>query len=233
MSSHASIKSPTPGSSSTSRGKAPQSLAQEMEDQKMKDDSSSEDDADESQPQLDKINHDFKKNARHVQPERRSPKGTPGTSPQEVKDIFFSFTGYVKALESLFLDPDEQRQAERDLSHLRQTKSATLYAAEFRRLAARLHMTDESKVFAFYQGLKDEVKDEMAKLETPPSFLAYVEHAIKKFNSQQNDNRPCNNWNNTRQSTAYRQHSRPIDLSMMTKPNNKKPWNPKCYNCNK
>ncbi|KAH9225203.1 hypothetical protein K456DRAFT_1420630 [Colletotrichum gloeosporioides 23] len=29
------------------------------------------------------------------------------------------------------------------------------------------------------EGLKDEVKDEMAKLETPPSFLAYVEHAIK------------------------------------------------------
>ncbi|KAF5523651.1 hypothetical protein CGCA056_v005464 [Colletotrichum aenigma] len=85
---------------------------------------------------------------------------------QEVKDIFFSFTGY----------------AERDLSHLQQTKSATLYAAEFRRLAARLHMTDESKVFAFYQGLKDEVKDEMAKLETPPSFLAYVEHAIKVDN---------------------------------------------------
>ncbi|KAF5502321.1 Retrotransposon-derived protein PEG10 [Colletotrichum aenigma] len=364
MSSRASVKSPTPGSSSTSGGRATQNLAQELGDQKMKDDSDSEDDTEELKRQLDKTNSDFKamreifnQNAAalsELQEQARKNQdlekevatlraaanvisapvegrerlklntpstfdGTPGQlkghlvqvrtyqafhintfqndtervvhaatflrgralawfeplqqewldNPvekysQEVKDIFFSFTGYVKALESLFLDPDERRQAERDLSHLRQTKSATLYAAEFRRLAARLHMTDESKVFAFYQGLKDEVKDEMAKLETPPSFLAYVEHAIKvdnrlyerrkergekrqnpnsgrkyqwqpqqKFNNQRNDNRPRNNWNNTRQSTAYGQHSGPMDLSMMTKPNNKKPWNPKCYNCNK
>ncbi|KAF5519208.1 Retrotransposon-derived protein PEG10 [Colletotrichum aenigma] len=364
MSSRASAKSPTPGSSSTSGGRATQNLAQELGDQKMKDDSDSEDDTEELKRQLNKTNNDFKamremfnQNAAalsELQEQARKNQdlekevatlraaanvisapvegrerlklntpstfdGTPGQlkghlvqvrtyqafhintfqndtervvhaatflrgralawfeplqqewldNPvekysQEVKDIFFSFTGYVKTLESLFLDPDERRQAERDLSHLRQTKSATLYAAEFRRLAARLHMTDESKVFAFYQGLKDEVKDEMAKLETPPSFLAYVEHAIKvdnrlyerrkergekrqnpnsgrkyqwqpqqKFNSQRNDNRPRNNWNNTRQSTAYGQHSGPMDLSMMTKPNNKKPWNPKCYNCNK
>ncbi|KAF5528236.1 Retrotransposon-derived protein PEG10 [Colletotrichum aenigma] len=210
--------------------------ASELGDQKIKDDSDSEDDTKELKRQLNKTNSNFKamrevfnQNAAvlsELQEQARKNQdlekevatlqaaanvisapvegrerlklntpstfdGTPGQlkghlldNPvekysQEVKDIFFSFTGYVKALESLFLDPDERRQAERDLSYLRQTKSATLYAAEFRRLAARLHITDESKVFAFYQGLKDEVKDEIAKLETPPSFLAYVEHAIK------------------------------------------------------
>ncbi|KAF5496787.1 Retrotransposon-like protein 1 [Colletotrichum aenigma] len=98
---------------------------------------------------------------------------------QEVKDIFFSFAGYVKALQSLFLEPNEKRQAERDLAHLRQTKSTSLYAAEFQRIASQLDMTNESKVFAFYQGLKDDVKDEMAKVDEPPSFRDYVEHAVK------------------------------------------------------
>nr|XP_036579100.1 reverse transcriptase domain protein [Colletotrichum truncatum]KAF6786531.1 reverse transcriptase domain protein [Colletotrichum truncatum] len=60
MSSRASVKSPTPGSSSTSGGKAPQSLAQEVEDQKMKDDSDSEDDTEELKRQLDKTTKDFK-----------------------------------------------------------------------------------------------------------------------------------------------------------------------------
>ncbi|KAL0929344.1 reverse transcriptase domain protein [Colletotrichum truncatum] len=43
-----------------------------------------------------------------------------------------------------------------------------LYATEFRRLAIRLYITDENNV-----------KDEIAKLEIPPSFLAYVEYTIK------------------------------------------------------
>ncbi|KAF5525027.1 Retrotransposon-derived protein PEG10 [Colletotrichum aenigma] len=161
----------------------------------MKDDLDSKDDTKELKRQLNKTNSNFKamremfnQNAAalsELQEQARKNQDLEkevATLRAAANDIFFSFTGYVKALESLFLDPNKQRQAERDLSHLRQTKSATLYAAEFRRLAARLHMTDESKVFAFYQGLKDEVKDEIAKLETPPSFLAYVEHAIKVDN---------------------------------------------------
>ncbi|KAH9228804.1 hypothetical protein K456DRAFT_57100, partial [Colletotrichum gloeosporioides 23] len=42
----------------------------------------------------------------------------------------------------------------------------------------------------------------------------------QKFINQRNDNRPRNNWNNTRQSTAYGQHSGPMDLSMAQKTNN-------------
>ncbi|KAF5500005.1 hypothetical protein CGCA056_v014964 [Colletotrichum aenigma] len=128
------------------------------------------------------------------------------------------------------------------------------YAAIFRQLSIQLDLTKETKIFIFYQGLKDEVKDEIVKIDRPKDFLQYADLAIKidnrlferrkekgekqqgpnigrkyqwqpqhKFNNQQNDNRPCSNWNNNRQSTAYRQHSRPIDLSMMTKPNDRKP----------
>ncbi|KAL0935557.1 reverse transcriptase domain protein [Colletotrichum truncatum] len=279
MSSHGTTENPTPGTSSTSERRIPQNLAQEIQDQEMKEESDSDDDNEELKRQLERNNNELRemknlfnqnvKALKELQEQARRTKelekevttlraaanvisapvegrerlklntpttfdGTPGQlkgylvqirtyqafhintfqndtervvhaatflrgkalawfeplqqewldTPierysQEVKDIFFSFSGYVKALQSLFLDPDEKRQAERELASLRQNKSATMYAAEFRRLAARLDMTDESKVFAFYQGLKDDVKDEMAKVDTPPSFLDYVEYAIK------------------------------------------------------
>ncbi|KAJ0381856.1 hypothetical protein COL922a_013714 [Colletotrichum nupharicola] len=60
MSSHASIKSPTPRSSSTSRKQAPKSLEQDLRDQKIKDDLDSEDDTKELKQQLSKTNKDFK-----------------------------------------------------------------------------------------------------------------------------------------------------------------------------
>ncbi|EHA56905.1 hypothetical protein MGG_16167 [Pyricularia oryzae 70-15] len=101
---------------------------------------------------------------------------------QEVTDIFSTFAGYERTLRSLFQEPDEKRQTERDLANLRQTKSASAYAAEFRRLATRLDMTEETKILQFYQGLKSEVKDEVSKLDRPENFLEYVELAIKLDN---------------------------------------------------
>ncbi|EHA49657.1 hypothetical protein MGG_17020 [Pyricularia oryzae 70-15] len=90
---------------------------------------------------------------------------------QEVTDIFSTFAGYERTLRSLFQEPDEKRQTERDLANLRQTKSASAYAAEFRRLATRLDMTEETKILQFYQGLKSEIKDEVSKLDRPEDFL--------------------------------------------------------------
>ncbi|KAJ0321712.1 hypothetical protein COL922a_013761, partial [Colletotrichum nupharicola] len=60
MSSCASVKSPTPGSSSTSGKQAPKSLEQDLRDQKIKDDLDSEDDTEELKRQLSKTNKDFK-----------------------------------------------------------------------------------------------------------------------------------------------------------------------------
>ncbi|KAF6789399.1 reverse transcriptase domain protein [Colletotrichum musicola] len=97
----------------------------------------------------------------------------------KVRDIFSTFDGFENALRTLFQDPDQKRQAERDLSALRQTKSATHYAAEFRRIGAQLDLTEESRIFMFYQGLKDEVKDKLVKLDRPDDFLQYTELAIK------------------------------------------------------
>lgn len=181
----------------------------------------------------------------------------------ETQEIFIGYHGFEKALLSLFQDTDEKRQAERDLSSLRQTKSASHYAAEFRRLSARLDITNESKTFMFYQGLKEEVKDELVKIITPPEeFLEYVELAIRidtrlyERRKEKGENRrpqansarkyipqgpkttQFNNGKNNQQrnqSTAYGYHSGPMDLSATQKerPQRRYTKNDKCYNCDK
>ncbi|EHA58097.1 hypothetical protein MGG_16473 [Pyricularia oryzae 70-15] len=142
---------------------------------------------------------------------------------QEVTDIFSTFAGYERTLRSLFQEPDKKRQTERDLANLRQTKSASAYAAEFRRLATRLDMTEETKILQFYQGLKLEIKDEVSKLDRPEDFLE-------------------NNggWQQPRHmapqtySTVYGTHSGPMDLSATQyKKPRKDPKSGKCFKCDR
>ncbi|KAL0929364.1 reverse transcriptase domain protein [Colletotrichum truncatum] len=97
----------------------------------------------------------------------------------ETRDIYANFKGFEDTLRSLFQDPDEKRQAERDLAQLKQTKSAKDYSTNFRQLSVQLDLTEETKIFMFYQGLKDEVKDEIIKIDRPDDFLQYAELAIK------------------------------------------------------
>ncbi|KAF5519283.1 hypothetical protein CGCA056_v009948 [Colletotrichum aenigma] len=49
-----------------------------------------------------------------------------------------------------------------------------------------------------------ELQEQARKNQDLEKEVATLRAAANKFNSQQNDNRPCNNWNNTRQSTTYR-----------------------------
>ncbi|KAK2005241.1 hypothetical protein LZ32DRAFT_546471, partial [Colletotrichum eremochloae] len=54
------------------------------------------------------------------------------------------------------------------------------YIVEFRRLVARLNITNKSLIFIFYSRLKEDVKDKLAKIiNTPKDFLLYVKLTIK------------------------------------------------------
>ena len=169
---------------------------------------------------------------------------------EETQKIFSRYENYEEALKTLFQDPDEERQAERELSQLRQKGPASAYAAEFRRICARINSTDDTKIFTFYQGLKEEVKDELARHDRPSDFLQYVELAIridnrlyerrleKKGSSNNGNFRQSNNRNkpNTgrkyRNATSYGQNSGPMELDAAErKPQDKK--NIECYNCGK
>lgn len=67
-----------------------------------------------------------------------------------------------------------------DLRKLTQTQAALAYTADFKYIVAKLNINDISKINKYYSGLKDDVKDELAKiLNLPTNFNKYTRLAIK------------------------------------------------------
>ena len=75
-----------------------------------------------------------------------------------------SFVCFSNALQEAFGDPDRKRTAENKLTLLRQVTSAATYSAEFKRLAVDTDWNDPALCFQYYRGLKEALKDELAKL---------------------------------------------------------------------
>ena len=67
---------------------------------------------------------------------------------------------------------------------LRQTSSASSYSTLFQQIVSFLEWDDAALSYAFYNGLKDSVKDELAKDDRPATLSALMEKAIKIDNRQ-------------------------------------------------
>lgn len=99
-----------------------------------------------------------------------------------------------------FDDPDATRAAERKITTLIQTTSASDYATEFRTLASNLSWNDAAYMSQFRRGLHWQVKNTLATLETPPRNLReMISRAIEIDNTRlENEaDRPARNPKNT------------------------------------
>ncbi len=185
-------------------------------------------------------------------------KGSDGRS-DEVKETFSSLDAFIDKLEAVFGDPDLERESERKLRGLHQTKSTAAYAAEFQQAASHLEWEDEPLMAAFYEGLKDTVKDEISKEDRPDTLTEYITKAVRidqrLYERQQERQRATggprtyprpranegrftrrlpNESRPKRASTAYGTHSGPMDLSAATKEGGgRKKETRKCYNCDR
>jgi hypothetical protein len=162
---------------------------------------------------------------------------------QETKDIFGDFDVFCDRLTETFGNPDEERDAERQLTALKQQRSTADYAAEFRQIASKLEWADEPLMNLFYNGLKDPVKDELCKEDRPNLLSQFIERAVRIDNRQyerQMEKRgkgtmgSARNGANTKKkvqqpSTRYGTHPGPMELDATQK----KPVRGKCYNCGK
>ncbi|OAA35974.1 pol protein [Beauveria brongniartii RCEF 3172] len=163
----------------------------------------------------------------------------------ETTRIFGDYDNFEELLKTAFGDPDEIRTATRKLKALKQTGSAQHYAREFRRIATLIDWDDDSQMELFYDGLREDVKDEIAKEDRPDDFDRFVEKAIKIDNrlyarklerggkgTSYRNNPPRRYQANTGRrrngSTAYGTHSGPMELDATGKEKGKK-----CYNCGK
>lgn len=166
------------------------------------------------------------------------------------KKVFRKYEDFEEALRDAFGDPDEKRTAERQLFQLRQRGSASEYVAKFRQISAHLGWDDEPMMSQFYEGLKEEVKDELSKLDRPDDFTKYVAMAVRIDNRLYERRMERTKKTNTtpwkiraqQANTSKRyQHIKPLStaISGTTHPGpmelgaaNRKPSG-KCFNCGK
>src|SRR5690606_27974976 len=108
----------------------------------------------------------------------------PRDQDQETVNIFATFNNFEEAIKEAFSTINEQRQAIERLKTLRQRGSAADYAATFRQIATSLDWDDEPLMSAFYEGLKEEVKDELYRDEEPNTLTKYIAMAVRIDNRQ-------------------------------------------------
>jgi hypothetical protein len=93
--------------------------------------------------------------------------------------LFSNYRHFEEQLIALFGQTNEKKEAESQLLKLRQTGSCSKYTATFIRISAKTDLEDASKKVLYYQGLKSEVKDELARDDLPDTFVTLSEKATR------------------------------------------------------
>jgi hypothetical protein len=93
--------------------------------------------------------------------------------------IFNSYDYFEQRLRNTFGEVDSQRVAEQRLQRLRQTKSASAYTSEFEQLASKVKWNEDALMSQYYEGLKENVRYELIRMDPPVSFSALAAQAIK------------------------------------------------------
>ena len=84
---------------------------------------------------------------------------------------FATFQTFADALTRMYGDPNLEATSERLLNKLKQTGSAAWYLAEFQRLSQYIRWNDSALYNRFYEGLTDDIKDEIAKYGRPKTLV--------------------------------------------------------------
>jgi hypothetical protein len=103
------------------------------------------------------------------------PEGSTKPAPPELA----SFKVFSDALTVIYGDPNLEATAEREIRRLHQTGSAAEYAAKFESKKQYLKWNDEAFRDQFYLNLKEEIKDEIAPVGKPKTYLEMKTLAIR------------------------------------------------------
>ena len=97
---------------------------------------------------------------------------------QETKQLFSNYAQFEQGLEQLYGSRDKQRVATRQLQQLRQTGPASQYTATFRRFALETGWNDTALVTSYYDGLRDNIKNELARMKRPDNLEELINLVI-------------------------------------------------------
>ena len=90
-----------------------------------------------------------------------------------------NYSNFKNKLRQVFGDFDKEHLAECRMQSLRQTGSAADYASKFQQLAAQTQWGAVPLVAQFYKGLKDRVKDNVARVNQPSQLQSMITLAIR------------------------------------------------------
>ena len=92
--------------------------------------------------------------------------------------MFYTKGVFDKKLDKLYGDHRKALNAERELIALKQKGLAADYAATFYSLAAKINQDEVALAATFYSRLKDDVKDEFARIDRPEEIQDLINKAI-------------------------------------------------------
>ena len=134
----------------------------------------------------------------------------------ETKKVFKDYGNFKKEMELMFGEIDEERTAERRIQELKQTKSASQYTTEFKKYQANLDWDDAPLIATYYNGLKEKVKDEIARQDRPTDLAEMMTLAVRIDNRQfeRDMERKGKTFAipNTKKKVQIREHYDPMDI---------------------
>lgn len=98
---------------------------------------------------------------------------------EDLQHLLYDWDSFIDAFRAHFGDSDVRATALRKIEKLRQENSAANYTSRFRELARHIGYSEETKIDAYYKGLKEEVKDVMVGKDAPTKFEDYVKFVTK------------------------------------------------------
>ena len=83
----------------------------------------------------------------------------------EKNKMFSDYNKFVNKITAAFESVNFKKKTEWKLEHFKQKKSMSIYAVDFRQIISILNWNDKAYVSLFYWELKNEIKNELVKIE--------------------------------------------------------------------
>ena len=156
-------------------------------------------------------------------------------------EVTQNYSNFKNKQRQVFGNFDKKHLAERRMQSLQQTRSAADYALMFQQLAAQTQWRAVPLVAQFYKGLKDRVKDNIARVNQPSQFQLIITLAIRIDDRQYERELEKKDTYNFGKKDRYQKSAKkdqygmaPMELNA-TEKRNQLPWKEtrKCYNCGK
>jgi hypothetical protein len=104
-----------------------------------------------------------------------------GQRNEETNAIFGNFAVFEERIKQVFGIPEEELAASQRIHQLKQTRSAAKYYTIFQRLTSKLNWEDKAFTSAYYQSLKNTVKDRIG-VDRPNEYKPLVKYSIETDN---------------------------------------------------